>query len=101
MSWTEKKRSNITLADVKDKLNEVYSTECISEHLCWMNKYGVFFKVFCFDNNERSFGIEYASNKDEVLQNYFEDGDLFYVDDYSSLDEMIADMRLEIDGSKQ
>ncbi|MCD8180732.1 MAG: hypothetical protein LUF26_04550 [Firmicutes bacterium] len=99
MIWTEKK-NNINLTDIKDKLNAMYSSEHLGKNLCWTNKYGTFFKVFCFSENNRCFGIEYASNEDEARQGCFEDGDLFYIDDYSSLDDMVAAMRLEIDDSE-
>ncbi len=100
MAWTENKGNNITLADVKDNLNEVYPVERIDAHLCYVNKFGIFFKAFSLNDNEKSFGIEYALNRQEVQQNRFEDGDLFYPDDYSSLDEMIANMCFEIDEAR-
>ncbi len=102
MKLTEQKRKKFDIfASINDELDKKYSVISNGEYSCNVNKNGVFFRPFIFDYSERAFGIEYASDEKEAALGEFEDGDLFYLDDYSTLNKMIEDMCVEIDSIEE
>lgn len=88
--------------DVLENINRyfsaIYPRQLVEKRVCYVSNNGDFFNPFLFDGAAYSFGIEYASNESEASKGNFEDGDLFYLEDYDSLDDMIEAMRREIEG---
>ncbi len=102
MGLTEKQKNSFEiLAELNNKLNSMYPRTNCGKYICNINKNGLLFKTFLFSEKECVFGIEYANNAKEAQKGCFEDGDLFYFDDYSSLAEMVEGMCDEIDTTKQ
>ncbi len=98
MDLTGKKNSDV-LVMITEKLNEKYEKKTFGGRQCYVNKNAVPFKLFCLQNDQ-AFGLEYADSTDEAEQGRFEDGDIFYLSDYTTLEEMLTAMCKEIDDTK-
>lgn len=96
MDLTEKKSDLNTLALITEKLSQKYDERIVGQYRCYVNKKSVLFHAFCLQNGH-AFGIEYADTVDEAKQEKFEDGDIFYLADYNTIEEMFLAMCREID----
>lgn len=84
MPWEEISKRTDTLKDaLEDALSDCYEKEQGN----FVSDKGDRFTLFTFTDPEIAVGIEY---NDE------DDGDLFYPSDYDSFEEMLSDMRAEI-----
>ncbi|MCD7831625.1 MAG: hypothetical protein LUI01_05110 [Firmicutes bacterium] len=100
MDLTElNKKSALDVLEIINRyFGTIYPRRSAARHDCYVSQKGDFFNPFLFDGAAYSFGIEYASNETEASKGIFEDGDLFFLEDYDSLDDMIEAMRREIEG---
>ena len=99
MDLMEKKNNLDILARINDELGKKYETKTFGNRVCFVNKNVVPFNVFTLKEEGIAFGVEYADNADAAALGVFEDGDTFYLEDYSTLDDMITAMCQEIDNA--
>lgn len=99
MDLTEKKSShNEVLTLIKEKFSGRYDKRVLPDKTCFINEHGVLFDAFSFPEWD-AFGVEYANTEEEAQKWQFEDGDLFYLADYDTVDDMVEAMCKEIDNT--
>lgn len=98
MDLTEQKSDFDVLALITEKLSEKYEGKAVGQRQCYVNKNAVLFHTFRLQN-EHAFGIEYADTVTDAEQGRFEDGDIFYLVDYNTWEEMFFAMCQEIDST--
>lgn len=79
-----------------DRLQNRYPSIVVNGSVCFVTDDGVIFQIVCL-KDFKAFVIGYAETMEEAEKNFFEDGDLFYMDEFSSEDEMFAEMIKEIE----
>lgn len=79
-----------------EKLARLYDQTEINKQKLYVGENGFYFFLSVFPEEFNAIVIEYASNQEEAKNNIFEDGDLFYVDDFSK-EEMLQAMIKEIE----
>lgn len=84
------------LQNLADRLQNRYSPIVVNESVCFVTDDGKIFQIVCL-KDFKVFVIGYADTMEEAEKNFFEDGDLFYMDEFSSEDEMFAAMIKEIE----
>ncbi|MCD7893243.1 MAG: hypothetical protein LUG60_06005 [Erysipelotrichaceae bacterium] len=84
---------------ITEKFNKIYSTQNIGNRKCFINNNSVLFNVDML-KSDGAFVVEYANNITEAKHNMFEDGDLFFLEDYNSLDNLIEAMCTEINNEQ-
>ncbi len=94
MSLMEERKNDLIIQIIA-KLDKVYQKELVCNRVCYMSKGGIPFSPFKLEDG--AYGIEYANGEECIRQGIFEDGDIFYVEDYDCIDDMVKDMCREID----
>ncbi|MCD8087553.1 MAG: hypothetical protein LUE22_03050 [Oscillospiraceae bacterium] len=97
MDSMEQSRITEWLGKIKEKLSKVYKQENFGERTYFVNQHGTPFMPFAFPGRF-ALGIEYADSKEDAVLGRFEDGDLFYIEDYVTVDDLFRDMFQEIEG---
>lgn len=69
---------------IKSILGQRYEKVSINDRECFRLPNGIIVHVDAFENNGTAFVVEYADDINEAGINRFEDGDLFYPQDYDS-----------------
>ena len=70
----------------------------IRDRICFLNRSGTLFHLNSLGNDFNCLVIEYADSMQEAMQNRFEDGNLYYMDEMNE-DEMFDAMVSEIEES--
>ena len=94
MTSMESKRNEMLLY-VRSKLLKKYKMQKVGKTERFITDKGVVFSVFQFPG-ENALCIEYAEDLRSAMQNAFEDGDRFYLDDFDG-DSMVSAMLDEIE----
>ncbi len=103
MDLTEKKRKtdmSKAMTFITNGMDKAYPTIDVGNENCYKNQNDVLFNVDTL-KSDGAFVVEYANNIIEAKHNMFEDGDLFFLEDYNSLDEIFQAMCDEIDSSQK
>ena len=82
---------------IAEELGKIYPVKQYGENICFVNKKNIPFRLLCFSRRQLSFVLEYATEDGDAEVGRFENGDRFYFEDYSSVQEMVKAMCLEID----
>lgn len=86
------------LQNLADRLQNRYSTITINGNVYFTTDKGIIFEIVCL-KDFKAFVIGYAETADEAKKNFFEDGDLYYMDEMTE-DEMFERMIKEIENSE-
>jgi hypothetical protein len=90
-NWTLKK-----LEQLEDKFRKMYQEISVNDDVCFMLNDGMVISLALF-KKFNAVVIEYAKNIEDAKKNIFDDGDLFYFEDYKNEDEMLEAMIREIE----
>lgn len=93
MNWMEQRKT--MLNKINGRLAELYLKARVADRECFKHRSGIYFRLFEFPG-ENALCIEYAENDTEAYKNRFEDGDRFFLEEYSE-DEMLKAMIREIE----
>ncbi len=97
MSLTEQKSNLGWLKEITDSISKRYANRYFGVYFCFVSSNGTPFKPFAYPGRD-ALGLEYANTQEDAAAGLFEDGDLFYMEDYANPDDMLRDMVKEIDG---
>lgn len=85
------------LAQINEAVTRKYGVVNIGNQICSKNGNGVFFRIYAFQDRD-AFCVEYAENENGASRGIFgEDGDLFYMDEFETPEEMERAIIAEID----
>lgn len=93
MSWMEQR--NATLNKINERLTKLYPKVSVAGQECFRHESGMYFRLFEFPGSN-ALCIEYAENDAEAQKNRFENGDRFFLQEFSE-DEMFEEMIKEIE----
>lgn len=85
------------IEELEDRLRNKYKEIIIGEDVCFVLNDGEIIHLVGLVQF-KAIVIEYADSFDEAKKNMYDDGDLFYMDDYPEPERMFEDMIKEIDG---
>ncbi len=99
MNSMEQKKRNEVLSLVVGELQARFEKKLFGKNACMINQSGIPFRVCPFPD-EMALVIEYAENDEDAESGRFEDGDRFYLADYS-VEDLIDAMLIEISQATQ
>lgn len=93
MSWMAQR--NATFNKINEQLTKIYEKTSVAGQECFKHARGKYFRLFEFPGSN-ALCIEYAENYEEAQKNRFEDGDRFFLGEFSE-EEMLNAMLEEIE----
>lgn len=96
MNSMEQKKRTEAIKEINKLLTQDYQTSKFPDGESFCTKDCGIFRMNVF-TGEFAIVIEYAENEQEAELGRFEDGYIFYLDDYGSVDELYSALKSEIE----